>query len=236
MAMRTILLMALLLAGTPAFADAAWEGVFNFQSKLAQQGNAEAQFKLGEMYEEGLGVEQDDGLAKEWYGKAAAQGHVEATNRLSTYDARMKERQGRSTAEQARREAEAREQAQREAEARERARREAEAREQARREAEARERARREAEARERARREAEAREQARRQAEAQERARREAAAREQARRQAEAEAQARQQQAQQQAAEKPAEEPAGKGDKAFSTDPCDSPAARFTSTCRDRK
>ena len=229
----TVLVFVWLIAGTPAMADAAWEGVFNFQSKLAEQGNAESQFKLGEMYEEGLGVEQSDDLAKQWYGKAAAQGHAEAASRLSGYEARKQERLGRSSQDQARREAEAREQA-----AREQARREADARDQARREAEARE-----AAAREQARREAAAREQARREAAAREQARREAAAREQAaREQARREAEARQQaereaEARRLAEEKAAQEEAARKEqeKGFSTDPCASPAARFTSTCRDR-
>ena len=204
----TVLVFVWLIAGTPAMADAAWEGVFNFQSKLAEQGNAESQFKLGEMYEEGLGVEQSDDLAKQWYGKAAAQGHAEAASRLSGYEARKQERLGRSSQDQARREAEAREQA---------------AREQARREAAAREQARREAAAREQARREAAAREQA-----AREQARREAEARQQAEREAEARRLAEEKAAQEEAARKEQE-------KGFSTDPCASPAARFTSTCRDR-
>jgi TPR repeat protein len=41
---------------------------------LAEQGDASAQFKLGEMYDNGQGVPQDDKQAMHWYRKAADQG------------------------------------------------------------------------------------------------------------------------------------------------------------------
>ena len=46
--------------------------------KAAEQGNAEAQFKLGEMYRQGVGVTQDFAETAKWYRKAAEQGHVAA--------------------------------------------------------------------------------------------------------------------------------------------------------------
>jgi len=45
---------------------------------LAREGNAEAQYKLGEMYFSGLGVAKDYAKARFWYLKAAQQGVVEA--------------------------------------------------------------------------------------------------------------------------------------------------------------
>ena len=42
--------------------------------KAAEQGHAEAQYKLGKMYEDGRGVEQDSKKAIEWYQKAADRG------------------------------------------------------------------------------------------------------------------------------------------------------------------
>lgn len=42
---------------------------------LAEQGNAVAQFNLGEMYAKGLGVPQDDTEAMRWYRLAAEQNH-----------------------------------------------------------------------------------------------------------------------------------------------------------------
>jgi len=45
---------------------------------LAAQGNADAEFGLGERYETGNGVPQDDKAAAEWNLKAARQGHAHA--------------------------------------------------------------------------------------------------------------------------------------------------------------
>ena len=46
--------------------------------KAAQQGDAQAQFNLGEMYRRGHGVTQDYEKAVEWYQKAAQQGDAQA--------------------------------------------------------------------------------------------------------------------------------------------------------------
>ena len=51
---------------------------FDTLTKLAEQGDASAQFKLGLLYKEGLGVPQDDAEAVNWYRKAAEQGHADA--------------------------------------------------------------------------------------------------------------------------------------------------------------
>lgn len=45
---------------------------------LAELGDAEAQYNLGVMYDEGAGTEQDLARAAEWYRKAADQGFVDA--------------------------------------------------------------------------------------------------------------------------------------------------------------
>lgn len=52
--------------------------VFDFQLKLAKKGNAEAQFKVGQMYETGRGVEKNIIEAKRWINMAAAQGNKAA--------------------------------------------------------------------------------------------------------------------------------------------------------------
>lgn len=57
-------------------------GVFRFQIKLAEQGNAEAQYKVGEMYETGKGAEKNIDSARTWYDKAAKQGHKKAEYKL----------------------------------------------------------------------------------------------------------------------------------------------------------
>lgn len=54
------------------------DGLFDFQMKLAEKGNAEAQFKIGEMYETGFGTTKDMIQAEVWINKAAAQGHETA--------------------------------------------------------------------------------------------------------------------------------------------------------------
>jgi hypothetical protein len=51
--------------------------------KRAQQGDASAQYYLGDAYYYGKGVPQDDKKAGEWFLKAAAQGHAAAQHRLA---------------------------------------------------------------------------------------------------------------------------------------------------------
>lgn len=46
--------------------------------QLAEQGDADAQYKVGRMYEEGIGVTKDESMAWDWYQKAEEQGHQEA--------------------------------------------------------------------------------------------------------------------------------------------------------------
>jgi TPR repeat protein len=55
---------------------------------LAEQGNADAQFALGRMYDTGKGVKQDYFKAFEWYSKAVEQGDADAQYNLALmYDA-----------------------------------------------------------------------------------------------------------------------------------------------------
>ena len=68
-----------------AFLDIS-SGIFRFQIKLAQQGNAEAQYKVGEMYEAGKGVSLNKTNAKLWFKKAAAKGHEKATYKMLYLD------------------------------------------------------------------------------------------------------------------------------------------------------
>ncbi len=55
---------------------------FKISLPLAEQGDAEAQYNLGSMYDEGLGVPQDYAEAVKWYRKAAEQGNAKAQNKL----------------------------------------------------------------------------------------------------------------------------------------------------------
>ena len=64
-------------------ADDMWGSVFAYQQKMANYGQAEAQVKLGGMYEEGHGVEQSFDKAEQWYKKALAQGFSPAQVKLN---------------------------------------------------------------------------------------------------------------------------------------------------------
>jgi hypothetical protein len=76
------LLLLLMIVSTASQADA----LFDFQMKLAKKGNAEAQFKVGEMYESGTGVKQDMTEAANWITKAAGQNHESANFKLLYWD------------------------------------------------------------------------------------------------------------------------------------------------------
>jgi flagellar biosynthesis GTPase FlhF len=78
-----IIPFAMMLACTGiSYAD----GLFEFQMKLANKGNVEAQFKVGEMYENGFGVEKNTEEGMKWITKAAEQGHETAGFKLLYYD------------------------------------------------------------------------------------------------------------------------------------------------------
>jgi uncharacterized protein len=51
---------------------------------LAEHGDANSQYFLGQMYEFGRGVAKDDAQAALWYRKSAVQGHARAQNALAT--------------------------------------------------------------------------------------------------------------------------------------------------------
>ncbi len=53
-----------------------YEAAYTLYKPLAEQGEAEAQYALGEMYSKGLGTEQDVMTATRWYEMAAEQGHL----------------------------------------------------------------------------------------------------------------------------------------------------------------
>ena len=76
-------MMVALLAlgiGQAAWADNGPDFKETFQ--VAKQGNADAQFNLGVMYENGEGVRQDDAEAVRWYRQAAEQGLAQAQYNL----------------------------------------------------------------------------------------------------------------------------------------------------------
>ena len=52
--------------------------------QLAENGNAEAQYRLGVMYRDGIEVPPDDDMSFSWITKAAEQGYAEAQYHLGT--------------------------------------------------------------------------------------------------------------------------------------------------------
>jgi len=71
--------------------------------RVAEQGDADAQFNLGYSYFTGQGVTQDYTKAVEWFGKAAAQGHVGAKDWLTKAEVAIVEEKTRKTREAAER-------------------------------------------------------------------------------------------------------------------------------------
>ena len=63
---------------------AEYEATAKALRKSAEEGDASAQYRLGQLYDEGAGVPQDYRQAKEWFEKAAKQGHVGAQLNLGT--------------------------------------------------------------------------------------------------------------------------------------------------------
>ena len=69
--------------------DAAKENFYSFDSKqlekFAKSGDAQAQYDTGNAYLRGSGFERDPEEASEWYMKAMAQNHAEATEKFYSF-------------------------------------------------------------------------------------------------------------------------------------------------------
>ncbi len=72
-----------LVVGIAAFAVTDYKSAFINLRPLGRQGDPQAQLYLGRMYQEGLGIEEDDTKAKFWFAKAAEQGLSEAQFNLA---------------------------------------------------------------------------------------------------------------------------------------------------------
>lgn len=70
-------------SGLEAFNTLDYETALVIWTPLADAGDADAQFGLGQMYGNGFGVMMDDAAALKWYGLAADQGHGEALSNLA---------------------------------------------------------------------------------------------------------------------------------------------------------
>ncbi len=60
------------------------QSAFEETKRLAEQGDAFAQYNLGIMYEDGLGVPEDDAEAVRWFRLAAEQGYAFAQFNLGS--------------------------------------------------------------------------------------------------------------------------------------------------------
>ena len=56
---------------------------FEAQQMLAMKGNADSQYRIGEMYEQGLGTPSDSSMAFLWFNKASIQGNARAKEKLA---------------------------------------------------------------------------------------------------------------------------------------------------------
>jgi TPR repeat protein len=74
---RALFILVLSMALVSCSAEPEVDGLERLVKK-AGQGDAQAQYKLGEMYDKGEGVVKDNTEAVKWYRKAAEQGHPNA--------------------------------------------------------------------------------------------------------------------------------------------------------------
>ena len=61
-----------------SFAQKKYDLALKYCTPAAEQGDPEAQYYLGVMYDNGLGIKQDYFKAFEWWGKAAENGNADA--------------------------------------------------------------------------------------------------------------------------------------------------------------
>ena len=77
--MRPVLLLSVTL---PLLLGGCGKSEFEELTELAEQGDADAQSKLGWAYTHGKGVAEDDAEAAKWFRKAADQGYAQAQTNL----------------------------------------------------------------------------------------------------------------------------------------------------------
>ncbi len=90
--MVRILILITSLVATPLFAAELGDSyvkLFQAQTRLAQDGNSNAQYSLGEMYEQGFGTQVDPEQAYKWYEMAAREGDVRARHKLVSRSLRV---------------------------------------------------------------------------------------------------------------------------------------------------
>ena len=75
-------IIALLFCAAATAGNDIWASLFRETLQQARQGDSEAQYNVGAMYQNGRGVTSNRDKAVEWYGKAAEQGNSKAVSRL----------------------------------------------------------------------------------------------------------------------------------------------------------
>ncbi len=91
-----VLMLTTLIFLLPLIAQAG--DLFDSQMKLAKNGDAEAQFNVGEMYEIGFTVKQDKKEARYWISRSANQEHEAARFKLLYWDVERDGLKGKNTA------------------------------------------------------------------------------------------------------------------------------------------
>ena len=71
-----------LAQGNAAYARQKMTQAMEWYQKAAAQGNADADIQIGNLYQQGIGVQQSYAWAMQWYEKAADQGNADAEFRL----------------------------------------------------------------------------------------------------------------------------------------------------------
>ena len=80
------------MAQTPSEDQEILRSMFVFNSKMASQGNPQAQFKIAEMYEFGRGTDLNLDKSLLWYQKSAKGGNAQAIAKLESVQAKIAQR------------------------------------------------------------------------------------------------------------------------------------------------
>ena len=72
--------------GSTHYEEGDYDAAFDYYTKAAELGDAEAHYRLGRMYFEGIGVEKDEEKAVCHFEKAAIVGHPHARFMLAVYE------------------------------------------------------------------------------------------------------------------------------------------------------
>lgn len=83
----TLGIILLITSSTAMSGNDVWQTLFKEKLQEARQGNSNAQFDVGSMYQNGRGVSPSRSEAIGWYKKAAAQGNEKAVNRMNLLQA-----------------------------------------------------------------------------------------------------------------------------------------------------